>query len=302
MQELEPDIPQLLSIQKRYVTQLMDMDQAKIYSSYPIFHRPHKEGFCTFPETSSMDAQLPESQACSQGWSVYQMQRAFLEKEWPTTFRMKTADNWTKELLVGPKPDFSKPFLTWYKTRTAEQDKHWTPYKHNATQRKRILQGILVHHKVIRDKRDFSISRALELMKELTYAQIIHDYHLSMISHMGQPIHKLKKGDTPLMIVPSPMTTPAKLKEFQAKAMPAWMSSTPEILQPELLPAFFEYMLTGGAEGIPKPNEDFWKEMNKPRSQGNWQRIRHYQVVMMSEGIAHGYPDPRKYRGREPTK
>ena len=122
------------------------------------------------------------------------MHKAFLESDWPTTFRMKTADHWTKELLAGPKPDYSKPFITWYKTWTAEQDNHWTPYKHNATQRKRILQGILIHHEVIRDKRDFSIPRALELMKELTYTHIIHDYHLSMISHMGQPIHKLKKG------------------------------------------------------------------------------------------------------------
>ena len=98
------------------------------------------------------------------------------------------------------------------------------------------------------------------------------------------------------------MTTPEKLQVLQDTDMPAWMNSTPEILQPELLPPFFEYMMTAGAEGLPKQNSDFWSEMNKPKNQGNWKMIRHYQVIMISEGMPHGYPDPLKYRGREPLE
>ena len=108
MHQLEPNISQLLSIQKRYVTRLMDMDIDTTYKEWPKFHTVHKDGFCTFPKISSLDSQLPEPQACTQGWSIYQMQTAFLESEWPSTFRLQTAEHWTKELLTSPKPKYSK--------------------------------------------------------------------------------------------------------------------------------------------------------------------------------------------------
>ena len=66
------------------------------------------------------------------------------------------------------------------------------------------------------------------------------------------------------------------------------------------MPEFFQYMLYLESSELPIVDDELCDHLDQ--HPGLWETILEYQVTILLENNSHGYPDPAKFRERQPTE
>ena len=216
-----------------------------------------------------------------------------LDKQWPTTMGMVDCNDWTEELRLGQPPELpeSEQFQTWFNLWHMHWEDSPEPLGHRLEEQRTVILGVIDYMGKGRTQEDFCIPDVLGCLEQLSYPQILMEFHTARIQREGQ--HLLFNGtDIPIMRVPTP--PPVDQRAVNPNEIPAILLNDPLIRDPHLLDALFEFCTGIGNPEVPRMNRPLFECY--AASDERWKLIYDLQVTVCLLDSRHGFPDPQTWR------
>ena len=159
------------------------------------------------------------------------------------------------------------------------------PLGHLLEEQRTVILGVIDYLGKGRTPEDFSIPDLLGCLQQLSYPQILMEFHTARIQREGQ--HLLFNGtDIPIMRVPTP--PPVEQRAVNPNEIPAILFNDPLIKDPHLRAAIFEFCTGINSTEVPSMKKNLFECY--AASDERWKLIYDLQVTVCLLDSRHRFP------------